>query len=367
MFRIHRNRRVELVLVAIFSLMLVGSKAYGADHYHLRKPVQHYLNIHIAGGEVSPFLRDVQAPPQTSQSPSIIGGVGAVSNFGLSYEIRYQKFFFNIGAEIDGDFQRFTLKAFTDTIHNSWVPSKEHDRKVNQANTYMYQHTDFQESDFELRWAAPIQFGYLFNSYFYGAVGVKYSMAITNYYEARSTIQTTMMLNNAISFNGEPIQVRADSKQATLYGIFPTDTYRFNSKILNNSYSLLSMISPTLELGARLPIAYRTVVRIGAFFEYGIPLGWQPSPERKHVVYDNIWALWGNEQYERKAEDLQLMGVNPIKNSDWTMKGFSTFSFGIRATFSFNVTVPKRWCNCETDTGIHPARSTGRSGGRVMR
>lgn len=359
MYHFSKNKRRLSIATTALLFVMMSSNAFGGDYYHLRRPVQHYVNIHLAAGGVSPFLNNVVAPPQTSESPRVIAGVGGNAAFGLSYELRYHKFFFNVGAELDGDLQVFNLKAFTDTIHNDWLPSKDHDRAVNQTNTYMYQHTDFKEKDYELRGAIPVQFGYLFNSYFYGAVGVKYSVAFQNYYEAQSTIQTTMMLNNAISFNGEPIQVSADSKQATLYGIFPSDTYTFNSKT-QNTLALLRMISPTVELGGRIPLAYRTVLRVGAYAEYGIPIGWESDPNRKHVVYENIWALWNNPSYVRKAEDLQLLGVNPIKNSDWTTTGFKTLTIGVRATLSFNITPTKHWCNCEKEFGIHPKRGGGR-------
>jgi len=365
------NRICTSVVVTAVLLFVFGMQAYAEDYFHLRKPVQHYINIHLAGGGVASFLNDVTPPPYTSECPKVIGGIGESAALGLSYEIRYHRFFVNIGAEFDGDIQHFFMDAFTDTIHNTWVPARDHDRQVAQPSTYMYQYTNYNESDYELRWAVPVQFGYLFNSYFYGAIGLKYSRSIMNYYTATTDMRTTMMLNNAFDFNGEPIKVEAKSNIAGLYGVFPQDSYDFDSKTQNNSYAKLDMLSPTLEIGGRIPIAYRTVLRVGAYLEYGIPLGWKPDPDKKHVNYDPIWGtadengnrvggIWQNFAYERKVEDLQLISVNPIKNSDWTMKGYSTISFGVRVTLSFNITPSKHWCNCDKDLNLRPRRGGGR-------
>ena len=362
--------------IALFSLQLIGDKAYGGGHYHLRKPVQHYLNIHIAGGEVSPFLSEVSAPTNTFLGSNFIAGAGAGARFGLSYEIRYHKFFFNLGAEIDGDFQTFKIGSFTDSIHNDWLPTKNHDATPAPiANTFMFQHTNFKESDYELRWAVPVQFGILFNSYFYGALGMKYSMSIKDAYycTAETHMQTTMMLDNAISVDGKPIMVDQSSPQADLYGIYPARDYRFSS---NDSiaamevFSPLQMLSPTLEIGARFPIAYRTVLRVGAFVEYGIPLKWEGGGA--HVNYirlfpenkDSAADTWRDPKHERTSDDLNVIFPNPVKNSDWTKKGYSTLFVGVRVTLSFNVTIPKRWCNCEADLGPRPIRFFG-SGGRI--
>ena len=369
-FRVIKNRRIYLVLGALLSCTLIAEKAFGEDYYHLRQPVQHYLNIHIAGGENSPFLTDVKAPEHTYVGPDFIAGVGGESKFGISYEIRYRRFFFNIGGELDGIFQNFRIANFTDTLQNSWLPTKNHDSiPVSMNNTYMFQHTNFEEHDTEWRWAFPIQFGYLFNSYFYGAIGLKYSMAYSNSCKATTILKTTMILDNAISFNGEPIQVLASSKQADLYGIYPTDTLTFSSlskdsttAIAMKTNSLLMMLSPTLEIGARIPLAYRTVLRIGAYFEYGIPLNWNVADP--HVDYSALVNKWFNDPtYVRKAEDLNLMVANPIKNSDWTMKGYTALSVGIRATLSFNITPSKHWCNCDKE--IFKPSPSSRKGGRV--
>ena len=357
---------------ALLSCTLIAEKAFGEDYYHLRQPVQHYLNIHIAGGENSPFLTDVKAPERTYVGPDFIAGVGGESQFGLSYEIRYRRFFFNIGGELDGIFQNFRIANFTDTLQNSWLPNKNHDAKVSMNNTYMFQHTNYEEHDTEWRWAFPVQFGYLFNSYFYGAVGLKYSMAWKTSCTASTRMKTTMILDNAISFNGEPFQVDDKSPQADLYGIYPSNTYNFTSQqdstqLSMSSYSKLNMLSPTLELGARIPIAYRTVLRIGAYVEYAFPLAWVGG--KRHVDYSLLQDKWWNNDsgptYVRQPEDLNLLIVNPLKSSDWTVKGYTALSVGIRATLSFNITPTKHWCNCDSEI-FKPAVSSGK-GGRVVR
>lgn len=370
-FGVINNRRKYVVFSALLSLVVMAEKAYGGDYYHLRQPVQHYLNIHIAGGENSPFLTDVKAPEHTYVGPSFIAGAGGEAKFGLSYEIRYRRFFFNIGGELDGNFQNFKIANFTDTLQNTWLPTKNHDQTpVTMSNTYMFQHTNFEEHDTEWRWAIPVQFGFLFNSYFYGAVGLKYSMSWMTSCTAKTTMKTTMILDNAISFNGEPFQVNDQSPQADLYGIYPSNTYEFtsqpkdSSQLGMSSYSKLNMLSPTLEIGARIPLAYRTVLRIGAYVEYAIPLAWEGG--KPHVDYSELQKKWWSDPtYVRQPEDLNLLIVNPLKSSDWTVKGYTALSVGIRATLSFNITPTKHWCNCENDI-FKPAVSS-RKGGRVLK
>ena len=354
-----------VTLATVLAFLMLGNTAWAGDYSYIRNPVQHYINLHIAGGEVSPFLKDVEAPLHTFKEKDIITGVGADAALGLSYEIRYRRLFVNVGAEFDADYQNFILKAFTDTILRDVLPNKNHTQMIPMGNKYTYEHRDFWEKDYELRWAVPIQIGYLFNSYFYGAVGMKYSMAVANYYKAHSTIQTGMILNNAMS--GE-LPMTSDKPTAALYGVFPSQVYDFTSENQHNSYDMLAMLTPSLEIGARLPIAYRTILRVGAYVQYGIPLNWTADPNRKHVVYDGIWELWDQASHERTQQDIQdNLGVNPLKNSDWTAKGYRTLSVGVRLTFSFNVTAVKHWCNCENDLGVHPVRSAGAPKGRIMK
>ena len=370
------NRMVNkkaFLIIALF--VLITGQVYAGDYYHLRKPVQHYLNISVGGGGLYSFRTDEGkiTPPKTILAPDKIDGLGGTSAFGISYEIRYHKFFFNVGVGIDGDFPIFKIGEFRDTTLVSWVRNYTDGSIIlNQDYAMEYIFSNYKEIDQEWRLSVPVQFGYLFNSYVYAALGVKYGWTFADYAKGTTDIRTEIKRRPDYTDN-----LNEAKQHPECYGLFEKQGQSVFTVLHNDifkdmgDYPYVGTLSFSPEVGARLPIAYRTILRVGLFLEYDIPIRKTVFTSVPHMSDEALWDYWktpmpqldtdGNPVKDnngnivridgtaipKEMDDLNKLECTPVRLSDWTEKGFQAFSFGIRATLSINITPSKHWCNCE--------------------
>lgn len=345
---------------------------------YLKDKTQHYLNIHLGGGISASFGKTV---PYIDLSPS----AGADANVGISYELRKGKFFFNIGVEADYDFSRFRIANFRDSlflvVHEGEKALQTDDpnayRPADKPKSVLYEleFRDFQERDHEVMIAVPVQFGWLFTNHIYGAIGVKFAMSQWNAYSANADIQTRMY--NANSSVYTPVHVEKEG-DLLHYGIYQVRGYHFDgtTQVVQQhkhtlDYPRLYYVSPTLEAGVRLPLRERVNVRIGAYIEYALPIGW--TGMQPHVDYSFVSTNTTIDPMHRDLtsavpdavrpgysmpdtgggmsyKNLEANAiVNSMKNNDFLRSPYNALTFGVRVTFNFNVTSTPHWCNCDND------------------
>lgn len=371
---------VVICLLLLPWALQAGNPGLKMGHHglYLKDKTQHYLNIHLAGGISASFGQTVE---HIDLSPS----AGADANVGFSYEVRKGKFFFNIGVEADYDFSRFRIASFRDSLflvmHNGpGYLNAMHSNKM-QNVLYELEFTDFQERDHEVMVALPVQFGWLFTNNIYGAVGVKVSMSQWNAYSANSDIRTmmyTMKGSKWIPIVVNSVNINNADPQLQHWGVYQMRGYHFDGTtqvIQEHKHSLdyprLYYVSPTLEAGVRLPLRSRVNVRIGAYLEYALPIGWTGT--QPHVDYSYVSTNTALSVHLRNTEsaipDVVRPGystpdtgggmsymnleanaiVNSMKNNDFLRSPYNALTFGVRVTFNFNVTSTPHWCNCEND------------------
>lgn len=313
-----------------------------ADNGLHSHPVQHYVNIHVAGGALMSIApsTSVDAYKHPIEIRSLLG---ADANLGFSYEMRYRKFFFNIGVEADYDLARMGIDHYTDLWSKMKVASQP-ETDLTVPVKYYYNHAGYREAAPELRLAVPLQFGINFTPYFYGAIGIKGSVMVMDSYHAQSDITTTVMVQNAVGEFG----VQANTDQGKWYGVYTENRYTYRRPWAPETafQRLLPMLHPTLELGGRFPIASRVNMRVGLYAEYAAPLvsAWdvQTNP---HMDYSSVTAVNGKMSQANLQSHLVM---NQIRDNDMTAVTMN-YTIGVRLTFNFNVTRQQHWCNCDAD------------------
>lgn len=366
------------LLVCVPALWAEGPALKMGHHgLYLKDKTQHYLNIHMGGGISGSF-------GETVKNIDLSPAAGADANLGFSYEVRKGKFFFNIGLEADYDFSRFRIANFSDSLflvmHNgNDSQHATHSDNVQQA-LYELNFSDFQERDHEVMVALPVQFGWLFTNYIYGAIGVKFAMSQWNAYSANSDILTMMYTASGAQWAPIVDKTNIDNADSELrhWGVYQMRGYHFdgNTQIVQQhkhslDYPRLYYVSPTLEAGVRLPLRQRVNVRIGAYLEYALPIGWtgkQPHVDYSYVSTNSLLPI-DQRNIASAIPDPSRPGysmpdtgggmsymnleanaiVNSMKNNNFLVSPYNSISFGIRVTFNFNVTSTPHWCNCDNN------------------
>lgn len=292
-----------------------------------RSITQHFITTSIAGG--SGF--GMSANRMVSPSP------GGDAQLALSYEVLRSGFFFSFGVGADYRFSQFNMKG--NMVDQFAMPDRD-----GRATLYRYVYSKYREKEHTLYASFPIWFGYRIKDKVYFSFGAKASLPLWNTYSVSTEMYT----------EGEyPNLIDVVSRDVPSYGYYPTVAYGYKG-----SYKAPTlMVSPMAEVGGFIRLVPGYSLRIGAYVEYAIPV------VGNHNTVDLVdYSAIDNNPQTRSRENLQAnIRFNSVMNAHMDpsstayageniMKSMSQFiSFGIRATFRFNVTRTPSVCMCEID------------------
>ena len=293
-----------------------------------QRPVtQHFITASVAGGSGLGM----------SANHMIAPSAGADGQIALSYEVLRSGFFFSFGIGADYRLSRFAMKGnMTDHF-----PSL--DRDARQVD-YRYVYSRYRETEHTVYGSVPVWFGYRIKDKVYFSLGAKVSMPLWNTYSVSTDMYTEGEYANLM----EPI-----ARDVPSYGYYPTVSYGYQGKY--NAPTL--HVSPMAEIGGFIRMVPGYSLRLGAYVEYAIPvLG------NSNTVDLVDYTAVDTNPVTRNRENLQSnIRFNSVLNAHMdpsatafagenVMKSMSQFiSFGIRATFRFNVTRAPSICMCEID------------------
>lgn len=293
-----------------------------------QRPItQHFITTSIAGGSGLGMSCNEMIRP----------GAGADGQIALSYEVLRSGFFFSFGIGADYRLSRFNMKG--DMVDQ--FPSPDRDGR---PVLYRYHYSKYREVEHTLYGSVPVWFGYRIKDKVYFSLGAKVSMPLWNTYSVSTDLYT----------EGEyPNLIDVVSRDVPSYGYYPEMKYGYKG-----SYKAPTlMVSPMAEVGGFIRIVPGYSLRLGAYVEYAIPV------MGNHYTVDIVdYSSVDTNPQTRNRENLQAnIRFNSVLNAHMDpsstsyagqdiMKSMSQFiSFGIRATFRFNVTRAPSVCMCEFD------------------
>lgn len=289
--------------------------------------VKHFITLDVQAGEATTLL-DVE-----SNLP-IRPALGLDAQLGIGYELQKNKFFFSVGARATYDLTRNKVKDYTESFLQMDYE--------NEPVLYRYHYVSIKTSHNILMLGVPVQFGVYITPQVYMAAGVRAEYPLVMSYKTGAQIYTDGVYDQYI----QPIE--NDPK----YGYYPKFPLSYSgARAFKKMYP---MVTPGFEVGARFRLKKRTFVRVGAYVEYGFPLG----AEYKLPFID--YSLVDQTPGGRSLEDLQQ---NLIINSELYYEGLSSaynrLAVGVKATFLFQLKQKQPCVTCVDDSGIafKPKRS----------
>ncbi len=293
-----------------------------------QKPItQHFITASVAGGSGLGMSCGEMISPVA----------GADGQIALSYEVLRSGFFFSFGIGADYRLSRFNMK-------NQMVDQFPSPDRDGVPVLYRYVYSGYREQEHTLYGSVPVWFGYRIKDKVYFSLGAKVSMPLWNTYSVTTDMYTEGKYVNLID---------VVSRDVPSYGYYPTVTYGYKG-----SYKAPAlMVSPMAEVGGFIRLVPGYSLRIGAYVEYAVPVA------GKHNTADIVdYSSVDTNPLTRNRENLQSnIRFNSVLNAHMdpastayagqnVMKSVSQFiSFGIRATFRFNVTRTPSVCMCEID------------------
>jgi len=155
-------------------------------------------------------------------------------------------------------------------------------------------------------------------------------------YETNTDLMTDGKLDRAIEyFENEPV-----------YGLYPKDALTRKGEYQAKP---VLYVSPTLELGYRMPIAPRVEMRFGGYAEYALPIGLKH--EMALTDYTDVITTPLVQSKEQLWESLRLNSIldyGGLSNDIWN---WSRLTVGFRWTILFDVTIHHCY-TCDEDTGV---------------
>lgn len=287
---------------------------------------QHYLTLSAGGG----MAQNLSAAKIANANP------GADAQVAFSYEIGKRGFFFNFGIGADYLFTRSSIDGFTEQ-----TPRVDKDGRQILYNMVF---SDYMEKQHTLLASVPVQFGYRFHRYAYFAVGAKVQMPLITQYSVTTKMYTEGVYPNLID---------VVSKNVPSYGYYPEEKYTYSSK-----YDAPTLyVTPMAEVGGFLRLARGITCRVGLFVEYAIPVVGSHKTDIL-VDYSDVDLNPQTQNRSNMADNIRFRSMlNAQYNATMTehageklMKGLAeNITFGVRATFRFNVTQSPSICLCVTD------------------
>lgn len=299
----------------MFIALLIGGLLSVLPVQAQRISTQHFITASLAGG----------AGLGTSCPDGIKPAIGGDGQVALSYEVLHRGFFFSFGVGADYRLSRYKLTDGT----VEFFPRLDKD---GQAINYRYVYNNYLEKEHTISVTAPIWFGYRVQDKVYFAVGAKISAPLWNTYSTKTDLYTEGEYPNLIEYV---------SRDVPSYGFYPTMECK-----QKGVYSMPSlMVSPMAEIGGFFRIVPGFSCRLGAYVEYAIPV--MGSKHDKVLVdYSAVDVNPATQTQENLQANIRF---NSILDSRMSAAVAQYISFGIRATFRFNVTRTPSFCMCETD------------------
>ena len=312
---------VSLVLVlACLSIPAVSGKAQS----QYTTNTKHYLTLSAAAG----------LGVDLSGTKLIRTGVGMDGQAAFSYEVANRGFFFSFGVGTD---YRLSENKLAGTMVHAFNTA---DRDGNPI-IYRYVYSKYQEIQHTIYASVPIWFGYTIRDKVYFAVGAKASLPLWNTCSVAADMYT----------EGEYINlIEAISRNVPDYGFYPMTRYTGSTK-----YTPATVyVSPMVEVGGCIELTPKITCRIGGFVEYALPIA-KDYKTKEIVDYSQL----DGQPYTLSQDNLKAnIRFNSIQNGcvnalatagagENLFKGWSQYlSFGVRATFRFDVTQTPAICRC---------------------
>ena len=288
---------------------------------------QHYITASLAGG----------SGLGTSCNEMIESQLGGEGQVALSYELLHRGFFFSIG--VGGDYRLSRYQMANDMVHSF----ARQDRDGHDIN-YRYAYSDYKEKQHTACVTIPLSFGYYITDNVYASLGVKTSIPLWDRYTTQTLLYTEGEYPNLIDFV---------SRNVPSYGFYPT--MECSGAGIYNAPTL--SVSPMAELGAAFELSRRVSCRLGLYVEYAIPVIWTNNLTEL-VDYSGVDANPLTQTKENLQSSIMFHSVlNSQMNAAATAyAGQNLFadmsqylSFGIRATFRFNIAHGSSKCMCLKD------------------
>lgn len=305
-------------------LLLMAQVALGAGQ------ANHYFIFTVQGGEASTMA--------AAQGVKLSNLAGYQLAGGLGYEIRANHFFINLGAQADWQSAGQRVEGWTEP-YNRLDP-------FGNPVTYNYRYSFLEERQKNLQVAPMLQLGGYLGQYVYVAAGVKVRLTLQNEYASRVNMTTDGVYEKYI----QPVQ------NSPVHGYYPTDVYKGGGKQI---YALTQpVVAPMVEVGAKLPIhtpSHRVGMRVGAYIEYGLPIGWEKEPTSSFNALSSVATVMDYRQVDLVPQHYSQQNLkdnllfHSVLRSDWMKSAPGNLSVGLKLTVMFNVTAVKSFCNCDAD------------------
>lgn len=297
----------------------------------------HHVTLSMAAGEANVFA-------SSDCYPSLKAQPGADLQLGAAYELRKNRFFFNIGANIQFLYTGLKINEFADQLVNI----RDHE---GERYTHQYVYTSYRENQQTFLVGIPVQFGVYLTDMVYIGLGAKANLPITADFSTRTTLETNG-LYPASYFERDPLA------NNPLFGFYTPDTYRAGGNY--ERAGKVWNVVPTFEVGARIPVRKKISLRVGAYVEYALPIGLKRYAQL--TDYSSV-----NQQYDSPAipfskDDLYSnLRVSSILDNAALNKDWSRFSVGVKVTVLFLLKQKPRCVTCQDDSGLDYAERTPKS------
>ena len=319
--------------------MLLCPTAYAAG----RSGVEHYVGLSVAAGEANVLAKSDLYPELKTQA-------GADAQFGVSYELRKNRFFFNIGAQAQFLYTGVKIGSFTDQLPDI----TDHD---GETYTHQYVYSNYRENQKTLLIGIPVQLGVFLTDKVYLALGVKANLPLLADYSTRSTLETNG-LYPASYYWIDPLA------NDPTYGFYSPDTYRA-SGTYEKSGRVWNVV-PNIEVGGLIPLTKKVRLRVGAYVEYALPIGLKR--EQQLTDYASVNEHYGSTSLPFSKQDLfSNLRVTSVLDNAKLNRDWSRISFGVKLTVLFVLKQKPVCTTCVDDSGldyIQPKQSRNGKRGR---
>lgn len=302
------------------SLLLSLSVVAAAESYHssARGGVEHYLSLSLDGGmAISPAKTDL-----LSSLPRAEAGAS------VNYELQYRALLAGVGVGFGFEQTASRLTAYRD--------SYDRITRDGDAVRYHYDFTSFTETRSLMQVRVPVYIGATFAEYMYALAGATVGFNLTHDYQTRATMLT------AADYSSLPGTISGNLPYYG-YGIYPESPYATKASMLPSSATARLSLSPTVEIGARIPLMDKLALRVGLFAAYELMLSTE-QPSEKLLDLSAVDLSPYTQSQSNLAENLRLA---PLAHTDLAPKGLlNNILVGLRVTLSWRVSSSRHACMC---------------------
>lgn len=306
-----KQRSIIVGICLLLAASLMAAPRYG------RTAVTHWLGLSLTGVEANML-------PASSSGVKPKAGYGGQAH--LQYEIHAGKFFFNAGLGFDYIVTNNALASYSDAFDRVDL--------MGEPLIYRYVYSDFKEQERQLRFILPVQFGYEIGEWMYIGVGAEFRAApfINNFKSSGR-----MLAEGEYERFIEPIR---NSEQ---YGFWPET--EFNTIPLRAGADAHE-VAVELELGARVPVGKKGLVRFGVYAGYDIPVEYSSKTPTPLFDYSRIDTNPATQSWENTQKYLQ---INSLIGSPLMSIATQRLRVGVRVSLLINVTHTPSQCMCLRD------------------